>query len=163
MSFDPFAPDADEAQTEVTAAVPAQETLVQASSRPVAAPSNEGKVVVTLKGGTGYDAPWIVIHANDASDAVAQMDGKLAELATHTAKVAKFFQGQVGPAASGGAQRQQPGKPAGATQAPGGQSKSCTHGEMTFRSGMGQKGPWKGFFCPTPKDTPGQCKPEFIR
>jgi hypothetical protein len=29
------------------------------------------------------------------------------------------------------------------------------------RSGNGAKGPWSGFFCPTPKGTPDQCPPQF--
>lgn len=39
----------------------------------------------------------------------------------------------------------------------------CRHGPMTFRQGTGAKGPWKGYFCPTPKGTPGQCPPQFQR
>jgi len=38
----------------------------------------------------------------------------------------------------------------------------CPHGAMTARSGSGAKGPWKGWFCPTPKGTPDQCKPQFL-
>lgn len=44
-----------------------------------------------------------------------------------------------------------------------GPGKMCAHGPMTYREGNGQRGPWKGYFCPTPKGTPNQCKPEFIR
>lgn len=40
---------------------------------------------------------------------------------------------------------------------------TCQHGAMTFRSGTSGKGPWKGYFCPTPKGTPGQCDPIFQR
>ena len=38
---------------------------------------------------------------------------------------------------------------------------SCAHGPRTAKSGSSAKGPWRAWFCPTPKDTPGQCKPEF--
>lgn len=41
--------------------------------------------------------------------------------------------------------------------------RTCQHGPMVFREGNGAKGPWKGFFCPTAKGTPGQCQPQFIR
>ena len=41
-------------------------------------------------------------------------------------------------------------------------SQACKHGEMRFKEGVGAKGPWKGYFCPTPKGTPDQCKPQFI-
>lgn len=39
--------------------------------------------------------------------------------------------------------------------------RTCTHGVMVKRTGMGAKGEWRAWFCPTPKDTPGQCKPAF--
>lgn len=41
--------------------------------------------------------------------------------------------------------------------------KVCKHGNMTFKSGTGAKGPWKGWFCPAPKGTPDQCQPVFVR
>jgi hypothetical protein len=47
--------------------------------------------------------------------------------------------------------------------APAAGGKTCKHGEMTFRTGTSAKGPWKGHFCPSPKGTPDQCEPQFIR
>lgn len=41
--------------------------------------------------------------------------------------------------------------------------RSCKHGPMTKRSGAGAKGPWKAYMCPSPKGTPDQCEPIFIR
>jgi len=41
--------------------------------------------------------------------------------------------------------------------------RSCKHGEMTKRTGTGAKGPWKAFMCPSPKGTPDQCDPQWIR
>lgn len=35
--------------------------------------------------------------------------------------------------------------------------RTCLHGERIQRSGNGAKGPWVGWFCPTPKGTPDQC------
>lgn len=40
--------------------------------------------------------------------------------------------------------------------------RACHHGPMVTRKGMGAKGEWKGYFCPTPKGTPDQCPPEWI-
>lgn len=42
---------------------------------------------------------------------------------------------------------------------------NCKHGEMTYRTGVSQKTgkAWKGYFCPTPKGTPDQCSPEWIK
>ena len=39
----------------------------------------------------------------------------------------------------------------------------CQHGNLVWREGQGPKGPWKGWFCPAPKGTPGQCAPKFVR
>lgn len=41
--------------------------------------------------------------------------------------------------------------------------RSCKHGPMTKRSGNSAKGPWKGYMCPTPKGTPDQCDPVFLK
>jgi len=38
----------------------------------------------------------------------------------------------------------------------------CQHGPRTARQGQGAKGPWKAYFCPTPKGTPNQCDPIFL-
>lgn len=41
--------------------------------------------------------------------------------------------------------------------------RSCKHGGMTKRTGSGAKGPWKAFMCPSPKGTPDQCEPQWVR
>jgi hypothetical protein len=41
--------------------------------------------------------------------------------------------------------------------------RNCKHGPMTKRSGSSAKGPWKGYMCPTPKGTPDQCDPIFLK
>lgn len=45
----------------------------------------------------------------------------------------------------------------------GSASRQCIHGEMTKREGSGQWGPYKAYYCPTPKGTPDQCKPIYIK
>lgn len=40
---------------------------------------------------------------------------------------------------------------------------SCIHGVMNAKKGNGAKGEWRGWFCPTAKGTPDQCKPQFIQ
>ena len=184
-AFDPFAsaPAADEAQnTPAPATEPSpfdappadvptpQEAPI--STAPVARPvaTADGKVVLTFKGGLGFDAPWIVIHAADLQDAADQVSGSNASLladtmakvqsaGAHFASLAPNKPAATAPAGGGGRAPQQ------AQQAPGGQSKTCAHGEMQFRSGVSAKTgkAWKAFFCPTPKGTPGQCDAEFIR
>lgn len=41
--------------------------------------------------------------------------------------------------------------------------RSCAHGAMTKRTGEGQWGPYKAYYCPTPKGTPDQCKPIYLK
>lgn len=76
---DPFAAP-DEAQTELpqpdTEEVPVPEVEENdfedyvAEFVPVA---GKDEVVVTLKGGTGYDAPWVVLHSATVEGVIAQM------------------------------------------------------------------------------------------
>jgi hypothetical protein len=54
-----------------------------------------------------------------------------------------------------------PTQTSGSTLGP--EAKRCSHGIMTKRQGQGAKGPWKGYMCPSPKGTPDQCQPVFIR
>lgn len=46
---------------------------------------------------------------------------------------------------------------------PASPARGCPHGEMIKRTGTSAKGEWRAFFCPTPKDTPGQCAPVFAK
>lgn len=40
----------------------------------------------------------------------------------------------------------------------------CRHGKLVYReSKPGAPKTWKGWFCPSPKGTPDQCEPKFIR
>lgn len=41
------------------------------------------------------------------------------------------------------------------------QAPTCPHGVRKFGSGVGAKGPWAAYFCPSPKGTPGQCAPDW--
>ena len=52
-------------------------------------------------------------------------------------------------------------KPTASTVGPTG--KSCKHGVMSQRTGSGAKGPWKAYMCPSPKGTPDQCEPVWLR
>jgi hypothetical protein len=134
--------------------------------------SEDGKITVTFKGGSAFDAPWIVLHAKDTADALDQVSGTnataLADLMTRVQQAAGHFVGLApakAPVAAGTGSVVSSAPPAGAVSAPGGESRTCAHGEMSFKSGVGASNgkPWKAFMCPTPKGTPGQCPPEWIR
>lgn len=36
---------------------------------------------------------------------------------------------------------------------------TCPHGVRVERSGVGNRGEWRAYMCPTPKGTPDQCSP----
>lgn len=129
------------------------------------APSNEG-VTVTLKGGKGYEAPWIVIHAADPASALAQLnDPVLKTLADRTAQIGAKFAGTAPQTAAAGPASPAPSAPTGSAkpahqQAPGG-AKYCDHGEMQFKSGTNSAGKlWSGHFCPE-RDKDQQCTPQW--
>lgn len=39
----------------------------------------------------------------------------------------------------------------------------CQHGARVARTGNSAKGPWRAWMCPTPKGTPGQCEPQWVK
>jgi hypothetical protein len=53
--------------------------------------------------------------------------------------------------------------PTGVGVAAGTASRSCIHGGMTKREGVGPYGPYKAFMCPTAKGTPDQCKAVYLK
>lgn len=46
---------------------------------------------------------------------------------------------------------------------PAGDNPNCKHGLMGFRSGVGQKGPWKGWMCAAPKGAPDKCDTVWVK
>ena len=71
------------------------------------------------------------------------------------------------PAAQGGPQfvPQQPTPQPVVTGGGQGQQNApqCPHGQRVYREGVGSRGPWRAYFCPAAKGTPGQCAPDFLR
>lgn len=136
---------------------------------PLIVPASEGKITVTLKGGLGFDAPWIVIHAADAAEASSQLGSEMVELMNRVQGAGKYFAGLYSPNTSTtpSASAAQPvsAPPAGATAPPSGETRSCKHGAMTYKSGVAKASgkPWQAFMCPTPKGAPDQCEAQWIR
>lgn len=173
MTFDPFADDVqvDDVQEQPTVNenndVWTENTDKRENTNVTVVNQTEGKVTVTLKGGEGFAAPWVVIHAENAQDALEQLNDKnMGELLKRVRQVSDFFVQSGGNAS----QRQSQNQPAQQSQrppqqqAPNGETKTCQHGEMVFRSGVSKASgkPYKGFFCPS-SDRNDQCKPQFIR
>ena len=96
MANDPFATEtaADEAQQTTPETKPETKkktTSTKKKETATVAENTEGKIVVTLKGGKGYEAPWIVIHANDVNEANEQLnDENLADLIKQTKKAVSY-------------------------------------------------------------------------
>ena len=99
----------------------------------------DGKVSVTLKGGKGYDAPWIVI----SGDTVAEVEQSMLELGESrlielTNLGSKALAGAVGESAA----------PQGGPQ-PVADRPQGVGDDWTLREGTGKNGkPWKGWFPP---------------
>lgn len=167
MTFDPFADDVD-LQAQPTNDVWNTEEKKDNKSMNEITNNANAKLTVTLKGGAGYDAPWIVIYADDAADALTQLrDPNIVELMDVVKKAgAHFSSGEAPKAASQKPQQAaqlRPGQPQGSTQPSNGESRYCTHGEMTYREGVSKAGkPYRAFFCPS-RDRNDQCAPQWVR
>lgn len=127
-------------------------------------------VSVTLKAGTGYEAPWIVVRGKTPTDVLSQLaDQNFDQLVREVVPQygADFYLAwqKVKQARGGQAQQGQSQAVRNVVNATGGtvvdETRTCVHGDRVRRTGQSAKGAWVGWFCPTPKGTPGQCKPEF--
>src|SRR5690554_2017518 len=119
MTFDPFADDVD-LQTQPTNDVWNTEEKKESKSMNETA-NNNAKLTVTLKGGAGYDAPWIVIYADDAADALTQLrDPNIVELMDVVKKAGAHFSGGEAPKAASQKPQQaaqlRPAQPHGSAQ-----------------------------------------------
>lgn len=174
MTFDPFADDApvaDEVQnTTVTETNDNNDVWNDnVEVQTVTSPEGVTRISLTFKAGASFDSPWVVVEGGTVPGVLADLKGQSAEvgelfgLVANGARALQKSYGGNAPAAPAQAPQQNSRPPQ--QSAPSGESKSCKHGDMIFRSGVSQKTgkPWKGFFCPTPKGTPDQCQAEFIR
>lgn len=153
MSNDPFASvNTDEAQQEPTA------TVETSKEKPVIV-SDQSKLTVTLKGGSGYAAPWIVLHADTPQEALTVLqDETLRELILQTQKVGGFFAEKEPASAKQSAPQNRGGAPAGAQQPPAGAPEKPEG--WVYKTGISKKTgkPWKGYFPPQGDDS----KPIFF-
>ncbi|GAB4588690.1 hypothetical protein [Nocardia sp. IFM 10818] len=136
-----------------------QEDAPVTETKPAARPvvDSDGKIVVTFKAGAGFDAPWIVIHADSIADAAAQIGKELYKLMEDTAKAAEHFK-SLAPAKAGPAARPAPAAKPAYQQAPA-NAPECPPG-WEFKSGVNKTSgkAWKGYFPPRGSDE----KPMFF-
>ena len=104
------------------------------------------EAVGTIKGGAGFDSPWLVIHAADVSDlrAVLVEDAdEIVDILEGLWKASLKFQSFGAVAGKQQAARKAAGAqsvsevlsqapPAGASDAPGGEVRHCKHGQMVL-------------------------------
>lgn len=161
--FDPFA---DDLQPEPVAAnnTDAWNETEKKENKVMAGANTEGKIVVTLKGGAGFDAPWIVVHATDAADALEQLNDKvLGELIARTKTVSAHFSGGSGNAGRPASPQSNSRPPQQQAPASAGNAPGCDHGTRVYKSGVSKAGkPYKMWACPS-GDRNDQCSPEWIR
>lgn len=158
-------PDGDEAQTDLPPwAGPDTNVTPETKEKKMTEENvNAGKITVTLKGGNDFAQPWVVIHGKDPADLLETFDDPdLVTVLERTRKASEYFTGTKPAAPQAQTPQVSSAPPQGATQGQQG-AKYCQHGEMVARAGFNQNTnkAWSGYFCPTPKGTPGQCAPQF--
>lgn len=129
------------------------------------APATPTRIAVTLKAASTTGAPWVIVEGGTAGAVAdeletADSDRLIDNTVEAAVRLQKGYAEKVGDVPATTA----PAKPAATKdEAPGGESRSCKHGEMVYRTGSTGGKPWRAFMCPAPKGDATQCKPEFLR
>ncbi|AOQ27976.1 ribonucleoside reductase class II [Mycobacterium phage Mundrea] len=173
---DPFAsaPATDEAQAapepqesafdapppEAPKKAPAKKAAAKKAAPAVVEVGSDGKHVVTLKGGAGFDAPWYVIHASGLDEVEELFAGedaaRLAAVMERIQTAAKHFV-SLGPAKAaggngGGGGGGRSNAPRGAQEPPAG-TPPAPGPDWTYKSGTGKNGkPWSAWMPPRGSD-----------
>jgi hypothetical protein len=144
------------------------EEIVTPNKKEKLAVGDKTEAVGTIKGGGGFDAPWLVIHAADVDDLRDQLVNNSAvveEVLKNLWAASKKFQALNDGPTPAAARRPSAGStaPAGAVEAPNGESRTCVHGAMVFKSGVAAKTgkPYRLFSCPE-RDRATQCPAQFL-
>lgn len=143
---DPFAAapaeEAQQPEPKSDGIVSLSQAKIDMGYKPAVAAPSDGKVVLTFKGGTGFDAPWIVIHAADLEDAHRQVSEEAALLASLMERV-----GKAGAhfASNGPANTGRGGNTGGASSAPQGATEAPAwappkpHADFVYKTGVSAK------------------------
>lgn len=106
------------------------------------------------------DGTLVNLYATDVRDLETGLTD-LAMVSTLIASTADSFRGNAAPAAVH--------NPAPAVNRlddrvnPPASGNTCKHGAMTYREGVGAKGPWKGYMCNAPKGATDKCQTIWVR
>lgn len=133
------------------------------------ASENPSGITITLKGGAGYEAPWIVIHAETVAEGGAILEElrRLEAFAAVRDAAREFHTPNMSQAAREiqnvfpGSQTHEPGQVWAGNR--GGQElpqqyqggEVCAHGPMKYIA-QGKYGPF--WACPADRDDPNRCK-----
>lgn len=132
-------------------------------------------LTATIKAGAGYDAPWIVVRADDPQQLAERLNAVANGLTGPLVAAAQVLQGEWGgqqaqpnPGSQnfgnqnqgGGWGGNSGGNQGGGGGAPGGQTQTCAHGQMQWKAGTSKTSgkDYAGWFCPS-KDRNNQCSP----
>lgn len=137
MATDPFANMDEKEETATVVEIPTAEPT---DKEEVTMIESNSKIVTTIKHGSGFEAPWTVVHSDNVADAIATLnDPQFRELLDLTGKAA----GYVAPKTENAQAPAANGQPQGATQAPGGHVPPPGY---VYKSGVGKNGkPWQAF------------------
>jgi hypothetical protein len=150
VAIDPFAdaPEDAEAQEEVVRVAPKKVTATKKGNTITVSNNNDqGKLSITLKGGAGFDAPWVVLYPADLQEAVDLVSGEnaalLADLLSKVQKAGEHFV-SLAPAKAAKAAP----APANAPSRPAGVGEDWTYKEGIGKNGKG----WKAWMPPRGSD-----------
>lgn len=115
----------------------------------------DGKVVMTFKGGAGYDAPWVVIHAAGLQEAHDFVTGDnaslLADVMTRVQSAGRHF-ASLSPAKPAGAPA--PSRAPQAAQEAPEWAPDKPYDDFVYKSGIGKNGKtWHAWMPPTRQDS----------
>ena len=114
---------------------------------------NYGKdgVLVNIYADNQGELETLLASVQDLSSLISSVNGSLRGTPAPTvASVAESF--NATPVAA-------PAQP----QVVEGQAPTCSHGNMTYRTGTSARGPWKAWMCSAPKGAADKCDPIFLR
>jgi hypothetical protein len=151
---DPWASAPAEPAQDPWGAAPAPAAPAVVSTPPYQGQANDGKFVVTLKGGSGFDAPWFVAHLDSLAEVEAALnDPTLKRILEKLQVIAPVFvalqQKSVGGAPAPAERRPAPAGAAG----PPANAPACPGDGWVWRSGTVKAGPkqgeiWQGWMPP---------------
>lgn len=136
-TYDPFA-QADEPATNPVSEAP-----------PKVEKPGEGKIVLTFKEGSGFDASWIVVHAESVADADAILNEQFAELMVKAKKVAAHYRGGAPSASSA------PARSGGGRKDPPANAPAKPFDDFVYMSGLSKATgkPWQAWMPPEKGDS----------